>query len=129
MTSAASCFHIMEAFRDPTSCLICHDPGARQRQMPPTPRVGNSGQERRIMRTITSLPCTTAILALAMPARAGIAFDDFGPGNGFDPVEGYVVAGASNGPFTVAAQFTAAASGELSTIRLALAYIAGENAF
>ncbi|QEH35054.1 hypothetical protein OJF2_35990 [Aquisphaera giovannonii] len=82
------------------------------------------------MRTITSLALTAAILAWAAPARAGIAFDDFGPGDAFDQVEGYVAAGGGSfGVLTVAAQFTSAASGELSTIRLALAYLAGTNAF
>jgi len=79
------------------------------------------------MRTITAL--ATALLAFAIPARAGIVFDDFAPGDKFNPVDGYVVSGGSDGVLRVAAQFTAAASGELSSIRLALAYIAGTNDF
>src|SRR5262249_33439397 len=87
----------------------------------------HSRREQSTMRTITAL--ATALLAFAIPARAGIVLDDFAPGDKFNPVDGYVVSGGSDGVLRVAAQFTAAASGELSSIRLALAYIAGTNAF
>jgi VPDSG-CTERM motif len=59
-----------------------------------------------------------SVTVLALTARGTTVFDTFGPGNTYDP--------SSNGlpvwVFAVAAQFTAGASGNLSTIDLGLTY-------
>ena len=64
--------------------------------------------------------------------KAAVAYDDFGPSDAFLPQTIWVVSGATSAygsPVTEAMQFTSAASGSLSTIKIAQGFISGTNSF
>jgi PEP-CTERM motif len=81
------------------------------------------------IRFVTVAVVLGLMTAAAGPARADVAFDDFGPGNTFDTGNGWTILGSQNPPLDVAAQFTSAISGALDTLTVAVGYIGGSNSF
>jgi MYXO-CTERM domain-containing protein len=74
-----------------------------------------------------------AVLALAAgQVRADVAFSDFGPGDTFNSGVGWTVAGSGSSIGTLqtdAMQFTSVASGNLTTVELAVGFVGGSNSF
>jgi hypothetical protein len=71
-----------------------------------------------------------AMLATFAPAAASadVAFDNFGPGNTFAG-NGWLIQGPQAGPWSHAFPFTSAASGEISTLVVALHHLQGQNGY
>lgn len=68
------------------------------------------------------------LTSMAASASAVVAFSNFGPGYSYNPNVGWTVAGPGFGTEqTVATQFTSAASGLLSNIKIALEHVGGPN--
>jgi len=72
-----------------------------------------------------------AFLVVAGSANAVVAFSNFGPGDSFLTSTGWTISGPTSAPgnFDQGEQFTAGATGSVSTIRLALQNVLGANQY
>ena len=94
-------------------------------------RQGTSPAQGQVLRSaIKKILFVLSIPVLALTARAdSIVFDTFGPGDTYHPTNAFLV-GDFSGPlaYEEAAQFTAAASGNLTSVALGLTYYPGFTA-
>jgi hypothetical protein len=83
-------------------------------------RYGNPLKMKRFLTILAS-----ALLAAAAGAAVTV-FDTFGPGDTYNPAQGYQIGLGAN-MTELAAQFTPAASGDLATVTLGLLLFQGAN--
>ena len=70
----------------------------------------------------------SAVLITCQSAFAGIAYDNFGPGDSYNPDIGWAATGTGTGvPFQSACQFTSLESGSLKSITIAWTFVGDHN--